>query len=205
MAIVKAPLMSLDASGSIGGAIAFSKWKGRNYVRKVVKPANPNSPAQLSIRAMLRYTTQLWTTLNGGDQASWIDLAKSMEISPFNAYVGKNQARWRQFLPPSSMHPPTLATSPGAPTLTSATAGERNIALVLAAGATTDALVIFRDGTTGFTPSFLNAIAIVDGAAVSYTDFPLVPGDTWFYRLAALNLTGTLTGVATEVSATVLA
>jgi len=40
---VTGPLYSQDASGTIGKAIVFSKWKGRNYVRKHVKPANPQS------------------------------------------------------------------------------------------------------------------------------------------------------------------
>lgn len=51
MAKVTSPLMSLDASGSIAGAITFSKWKGRNYVRQLVIPANPRTAGQQAARA----------------------------------------------------------------------------------------------------------------------------------------------------------
>lgn len=53
MAKVTSPLMSLDASGSVAGAITFSKWKGRNYVRQLVIPANPRTSGQQATRAAL--------------------------------------------------------------------------------------------------------------------------------------------------------
>lgn len=46
MAKVSGPLMSMDASGKIGDAIVFSKWKGQNYVRQWLKPANPQTADQ---------------------------------------------------------------------------------------------------------------------------------------------------------------
>jgi hypothetical protein len=53
MAKVTSPLMSLDASGSIAGALTFSKWKGRNYVRQLVIPANPRTTGQQTSREAL--------------------------------------------------------------------------------------------------------------------------------------------------------
>lgn len=50
---VSTPLMSLDASGSVAKAITFSKWKGRNYVRQLVIPANPRTSGQQTTRAKL--------------------------------------------------------------------------------------------------------------------------------------------------------
>ena len=41
MVKVYGPMMSLDATGTIGKTATFSKWKGRNYVRQRVVPANP--------------------------------------------------------------------------------------------------------------------------------------------------------------------
>lgn len=46
MAKVTGPLMSMDASGKLGDAIVFAKWKGQNYVRQFVIPANPQSASQ---------------------------------------------------------------------------------------------------------------------------------------------------------------
>ena len=56
MAKVSGPLMSMDASGKFGGAIVFSKWKGRNVVRQLVVPANPNSAGQELARNRTRVT-----------------------------------------------------------------------------------------------------------------------------------------------------
>jgi hypothetical protein len=51
MAKVTAPLMSLDASGTVAKTAVFSKWKGRNYVRLHVTPMNPNTTSQKVVRS----------------------------------------------------------------------------------------------------------------------------------------------------------
>ncbi len=53
MAKVTGPLMSLDASGSVGGTATFSKWKGQNYVRLLVTPRNPKSDGMAEVRTKL--------------------------------------------------------------------------------------------------------------------------------------------------------
>lgn len=53
MAKVTGPLMSLDASGAIGGTVVFSKWKGRNYTRLLVTPMNPQSQGQADSRSKM--------------------------------------------------------------------------------------------------------------------------------------------------------
>lgn len=53
MARVTSPLMSLDASGSVGGTLTYAKWKGRNYVRQLVIPSNPRTSGQQATRAAL--------------------------------------------------------------------------------------------------------------------------------------------------------
>jgi hypothetical protein len=50
MAKVTGPLMSLDASGTVGKTAVFSKWKGRNYVRLRVIPMNKQSTDQQDAR-----------------------------------------------------------------------------------------------------------------------------------------------------------
>ncbi len=50
MAKVTGPLMSLDASGTVGGVATFSKWKGRNYVRLRVIPQNMRTAGQQLVR-----------------------------------------------------------------------------------------------------------------------------------------------------------
>lgn len=53
MAKVTGPLMSLDASGTVGKTATFSKWKGRNYVRLRVTPQNPQTEEQATSRTYL--------------------------------------------------------------------------------------------------------------------------------------------------------
>ncbi len=50
MAKLKAPLLSLGASGQIGKSIVFFPWKGLNAAREYVIPSNPNTTAQQTQR-----------------------------------------------------------------------------------------------------------------------------------------------------------
>ena len=38
--------MSMDAAGAFGGTLVFGKWKGRNTVRQLVTPSNPQKAGQ---------------------------------------------------------------------------------------------------------------------------------------------------------------
>lgn len=53
MAKVTGPLMSLSASGKIANTVVFAGWKGVQYARKYVIPANPESVAQGDQRIMM--------------------------------------------------------------------------------------------------------------------------------------------------------
>lgn len=50
MAKVTGPLMSLDASGTVGKTAVFSKWKGQNYVRLRVTPMNRQTSDMQNVR-----------------------------------------------------------------------------------------------------------------------------------------------------------
>lgn len=53
MAKLKAPLLSLGASGKLGGALVFFNWKGIDVVREYVVPTNPNTTLQQTQRGYL--------------------------------------------------------------------------------------------------------------------------------------------------------
>jgi len=53
MAKLKAPLMSLGASGQLGKALVFFAWKGLNVVREFVTPSNPQTALQVTQRGYL--------------------------------------------------------------------------------------------------------------------------------------------------------
>lgn len=53
MAKVSAPFLSLDASGTVASTLTASKWKGRNYMRLRIIPANPDTADQQEVRSIL--------------------------------------------------------------------------------------------------------------------------------------------------------
>lgn len=202
------PAMSLDASGSLGGSLVFSKWKGRNYARTLVKPSNPKSGGQVGVRSMFKFLAQEWASIAAGDQATWEDYADQLVVSPFNAYMSRNQFRFRNFLAPSADDPATeTGTAPTAPTL-AVTAGERQITCEITDGANAPdfGYVIFRSTSTGFTPAFDNVIAVVpwdSGGVTTYVDTPLDAG-TYYYVARGFMDTGLWGGDSAEDSDTVV-
>ena len=210
MVKVAGPLMSFDASGTLAKTAVFSKWKGRNYVRKHVTPANPKSALQVSVRAMLRFLAQHWASIAALDQATWDALAAAAQISPFNAYVGRNGSRWREFQPPSDAYPAAEAGTLPVAALTSATGGPSYIDLLLTLTTQNDCngVILFRSATGTFTPSRANAIAVVelDAAAfaagtLTYTDSGLDAG-TYYYDAKYFTNDGVLGPDEGEVNGT---
>ena len=90
MAKLHGPLFSLDARGKLGKALVYSIWKGINYARKYVIPANPNTAAQQTIRG---YFTLAVAAYQAEDQATidaWDAAIKKhgKAMTGFNYYVG---------------------------------------------------------------------------------------------------------------------
>ena len=50
MARVTGPLMSMEASGTIGKTLTFANWVGRQYVRRWTRPSNPQTAYQMDQR-----------------------------------------------------------------------------------------------------------------------------------------------------------
>jgi len=193
MVKVYGPMMSMDASGTLAKAATFSKWKGRNYVRQRVIPANPKSGPQTGMRSMLKFLSQKWASLGAGPKATWVIRAASMVVSPFNAFCSYNQSRWRQFKAPTDSDPATeLGVVPAAPT-TTPTGGVHQISLSIADGAQAPDFgwLIYASTVTGFTPGYDNLIAVVPYTATPtvYVHAPLV-ADDYYYRIGGVMKTG---------------
>jgi len=207
MAGVKGPLFSLDASGSIGNALVYAKWKGRNYVRRHAIPSNPKSAGQVSVRAMLKFLTQYWDTLLAGEQADWDTRAAATDISPFNAFVSYNMLRWGRYATPSKEDPALEDDTPGTILSPTATAGSRSILLAVPISVAADnwGVIIHSDLTTGFTPTrntARQALAAEATATFEWLDFPLTVGVEVFYRFESFSEKGSSTVLAGEQSAT---
>lgn len=105
MVKLKGPLGSQTASGSIGDAVTFSSNKGRAYARTKVDTPNPDTPPQVSRRALWTFLAKAWFAISDPNKATWTPLAQKQSISEFNAYLAYNSANWLNYLPPSKTYP----------------------------------------------------------------------------------------------------
>lgn len=87
MARVTGPLFSMSASGSIGKALTYATWKGKEYVREWFTPSNPQSTNQTNVRTALTLLIAYWHATAVGDKAIWDAAAEGMGMSGFNLYV----------------------------------------------------------------------------------------------------------------------
>jgi len=188
MATVKGPLFSLGASGTIAGAVVFSTWKGRPYVRVHAVPANPKSQSQVSMRAVLKFLSQAWDALTDAVKAAWETLAAATNISPFNAYIAWNQTRWGLNTPPAKQPPAGGTGVEAAIDTESATAGIRSVTFAWRVTAANDnwGVNIYRDDETMPTQNrnlLIAAVPCADAQDFSYLDVGLTPGTEYFYRI----------------------
>ncbi len=95
MATVTGPLFSLDARNSVGKAIVYSSWRGVNYVRGRVIPANPQTVDQTAIRLLVSHASKAWAT-GATDGTTEIDqaykeaysaVAAGQPMSGFNIFM----------------------------------------------------------------------------------------------------------------------
>jgi len=209
MALVKAPLLSLSASGAIGDALVFSTWKGRAYVRSLVKPANPKTGGQIGVRSAFKFLSQIWSDLGDTEQGTWEELADAASVAPFNSFMKYNLLRNRNFLAPVQSYPAAEALTADTIDTFSATAGERQITIdVSALNVETDnwGILLYRGLVTAFTPAFDNLIAVIhceSGVTAAFVDTPLVP-DEYFYDAKAFTIDGVCSALKGEISDTVV-
>lgn len=86
MAKLKAPLLSLGASGKLGGVLVFFNWKGIDVVREYVVPTNPNTALQQTQRGYITAAVAMVHTaqaraanaLDSADQVAYSNLANAL-------------------------------------------------------------------------------------------------------------------------------
>ncbi|MEJ2635595.1 MAG: T9SS type A sorting domain-containing protein [Calditrichia bacterium] len=62
--------------------------------------------------------------------------------------------------------------------------------------------VLYRSTTSGFEPSSADSIAAVSAPDTQYVDTDVINGDTYYYRLAAVDIAGNYSALCAEISAT---
>jgi len=164
MALVNGPLFSLDASGQIGKALVYSKWKGRNYCREYVQGANPNTLSQRVRRAMMGFLSKWWAGLDQTQKDSWVTAASAKEISPFNEMVSANLDRQTDELAPTGNQTPAGGALTGTLDTVAATGGVGKIDITLT-------------NTADLVAGEYNMVCISD---VSFTDSNSVQNSAWF-------------------------
>lgn len=91
MAKVKGPLFSLSAGGQVAKTLVYGAWKGVDWVRQYVIPANPQSELQQAQRTIFKAAVTLWHTagLEAVDVVAFNLYAATLGIamSGFNAFV----------------------------------------------------------------------------------------------------------------------
>jgi len=201
------PALSLDASGTIGDTVTFSKWKGRPYARMRVIPSNPKSGGQQGMRAMFSFLSKEWDGLSAANKATWEDRADAASVSAFNAFMSYNQFRWRNFLGVSKEEPAAESADSSTMGALSAVAGVRSITVTQAVTAIGNAWAIafFRSPTGTFDTAYdnLKKVLPTDGTNdVVFVDSPLDPG-TYYYDTRPITDDGTLGAETGEENATV--
>ena len=92
MAKTQAPLFGFGASGQLGEAIVFGRWKGIDVARKYVVPANPDTAAQNTQRGYMTSAVAEWhdatNVLTATDKEAWNRYAGTLAapMSGFNAF-----------------------------------------------------------------------------------------------------------------------
>ena len=205
MALVKAPLFGLDASGALGDSIVFSKWRGRNYVRILTQPANPRSGLQVGMRSVFKYITQAWAGIGAALQTEWEGEAQADNITGLNAQVRVTQRLARRNIGWVKGPTESAGTTPDAPTALGGTAQPKTIVWDwtrpgVNQGDYTTAFYMFT--TTSFTADISNLVAVVPVATTTVTIIKLITGTEYFAVCREMNTDGEFGALATEASAT---
>lgn len=183
MARTKGPLMSLEASGTIAKTLVYARWKGRPYTREHVIPHNPKTATQQSVRAMVKFISQIYATLSTTIKQHWTDQGAKSEITGMNFMVRTNQAQRAQGNGPYQDFPATAGATAAAPTLTP-TAGRKQVTIAISQPppANTWAWMLWSTPGAVVTPGPNTLIAIVPNAAVNFVHTGLVPGTVYHYK-----------------------
>ncbi len=93
MAILKAPLLSIDARGQFGKSIVYLGWKGLKTARQHVTPANPKTAAQIAQRAKVTALVGAWknyfTDPEGREAWNRWALNDARPMSGFNGFMSQ--------------------------------------------------------------------------------------------------------------------
>lgn len=86
--VTYAPVVG-NASGRAAGVV-FSIWRGISYVKRFVKPGNPNTALQQSVRNAFKALTVVWKKLDSVLVTQWTNYSAGKGFTNRNAFLGEN-------------------------------------------------------------------------------------------------------------------
>ena len=90
MAKVKMPLLGVKARGQIGSSVVMSTWRGVQYARTHVIPANPRTESQMAVRSVFTYLNELYKLMGGEVTGVWKAYAQGRALTDRNAFLKFN-------------------------------------------------------------------------------------------------------------------
>lgn len=91
MAKVTAPLLSFRSAGSIAKSVVYADWRGVQYARQHIIPANPRTTAQQAGRLTFATLREMWKRAPSLALAPWNAYASGRPFTGMNAYIGENR------------------------------------------------------------------------------------------------------------------
>lgn len=95
MSRLTAPLLSFGASGQIAKTQVYSVWKGRQYARRYVVPANPNSLDQQETRNTFSWLNNVWKYMPATAIDAWNAYADASRFTNRNGWIKVNLSNLR--------------------------------------------------------------------------------------------------------------
>jgi hypothetical protein len=160
MAKVTAPLLGFSSSGQIGSTQVYGKWRGVQYARRYVIPANPNTTAQQQVRQVFSFLAMVYKLQTPYFRAPWTAFAKGKKFTNQNALFSKNIANLQ-----SATDLSAFDFSPGA------NGGLPPTGIVITAGANQLSIAVSTPTPpTDWTITRAIGVAILDQDPHSFTD-----------------------------------
>jgi len=154
MARLTGALFSLAASGTIADTLTFASWKGIQYVRTRVIPANPRSVAQQDVRGIFSTLNEMWKRMPVGARRPFQYAARGQAFTDRNKHIGENVAVLQGEADLDNLVM-SVASGGAVP--------PASIASVDGGGQTIDVTLVAPTIPTGYTLEWMEAAAVLDG------------------------------------------
>ncbi len=113
MTLLRGPLGSTDARGTLAGLVTFSNRRGRHVAGIASRPKQPRTLPQRALRVTLAGLAKNWAAISPADKATWKNYPGLQLLPPYHAYQKGNLARLKT-LPNKLMDPPSWHAYPSA-------------------------------------------------------------------------------------------